>query len=104
VSDPSPLFSASETTPGVLSPLLGSSVQGKNRHTGESLMKGHKDDEGTGTCVLWGKAERAGTVQPGEEKAQEGLINVCKCLKGECKEDGARLWCPVTGPEAMRAN
>ena len=33
---------------------------------GESPAKGHKDDEGTGASLLSGKAERAGTVQPGE--------------------------------------
>ena len=33
-------------------------------------MKSHKDDKGTGASLLWGKAERAGTVQPGEEKAE----------------------------------
>jgi len=33
-------------------------------------VKGHKDDEGTGTPLLRGKAERAGTGQLGEEKAQ----------------------------------
>jgi len=35
--------------------------------------KGH---EGTGVSLLWAKAERAGTVQRGSEKAQGDLINV----------------------------
>jgi len=30
-------------------------------------------------------------VKPGEEKAQEDLINVWKYLKGGCKEDKARI-------------
>ena len=45
----------------------------------------------------------AGTVQPGEEKAQGNIVNAYRYLKGGQKEDGAKLfqWCPVTGPEAM---
>ena len=40
----------------------------------------------------WGKAERAGTVQPGEEKAQGDLIHVYKYRMGGNEEDGARLF------------
>jgi len=38
---------------------------------------------------------RAGTVLSGEEKAQWGLINVSKYLKGGCKDEGARLFSMV---------
>jgi len=43
---------------------------------------------------------RAGTVQPGEEKAQGDLIDVY--LMGEAKkmEPGSSQWCPARGQEA----
>lgn len=35
-------------------------------YTGVSPTKEHKDDEGTGAPNIYGDAEQAGTVQPGE--------------------------------------
>ncbi|KAK4809428.1 hypothetical protein QYF61_009703, partial [Mycteria americana] len=58
----------------------------------ESPSKGREDDEGTGAPVLCGKAERAATAQPGEEKARGDLINVYQYPKGGCKEDRDRLF------------
>jgi len=40
--------------------------------TGESPAEGYEDDEGAGASLLRGKAEGAGIVQPGEEKAERG--------------------------------
>lgn len=51
----------------------------------KSPAKGHKGDAGTGAPHIE-KAEKAGTVQSGEEKAQGDLINVYRYLKGECKD------------------
>jgi len=36
--------------------------------------EGHKNDQRAGTPLLGGKAERVGTVQPGEEKAPEKTL------------------------------
>lgn len=36
--------------------------------------EGQGDDEGVGTSLLSGKAERDGTIQPGKEKAQWGIL------------------------------
>lgn len=47
-------------------------------------MKSHKDDEGTGMCVTWGKGERIGIVQLEEDKAQRG-----------CRLNGARFFSVV---------
>lgn len=42
----SPLFITGQTIPGVLCPVLGSSVQQRHQHTGEHLMTSHKAIEG----------------------------------------------------------
>ena len=42
-------------------------------------------------------------MQPGEEKAQEDLTDVCKHLKGWCKDNRARL-CSVVPSDGIRSN
>lgn len=74
--DPCVIFSTGEATPGTLCPVLGFPVQESHGQVGESPTKGHEDDEGTGASLLRGKAERAGTVRPGERRLREDLINV----------------------------
>ena len=41
------------------------------------------------------KADRIGTILPGEENTQGHLISVCKSLKRRSKEDGAGLFSEV---------
>lgn len=83
------------------------SVRDRQGRTGESPAKSHKDDEGTGVPLLQGEAEKAGTVQSGEEKVKGDHINVCKYLKRRCKEDRTMLFsvgCPLPGQEGMDTN
>jgi len=47
---------------------------------------GHKDDPRAGAPLLWGKAERVGAVQPGEEKAAGTPSYSLSVLKGRLQE------------------
>ena len=78
--DSPPLFCLGETASGVLCPVLGSFVQERQGTSGESSPKFHRDDEGAGVSPFWGRAERSGTIQTGEEKAQRGSIYAYKYL------------------------
>lgn len=69
MSDPSPLCRDGEATLGVLCGGLGSALQGKKcGRSGESLIKGDKDNEETGSFLLQEKNERDETAHPGKEK------------------------------------
>jgi len=59
-----------EASPGVLHPDVESLVQERHGPVGVHPDKGRKKDPRDGTPLLQGQAERAGTVQPGEEKAR----------------------------------
>lgn len=49
---------------------------------------------------------KAGTTQPGEEKACGHPVTLCTYLKGGGRENGARLFAPVLvkGQEVMSTN
>lgn len=70
----------------MLCPELGSPLQDRHGPTQVSPAQGHKGDVGAEAPYI----ERKGcdwSGQPGEEKAQGGLINLYKYLKGEHKEN-----------------
>mgnify|MGYP001855578976 CR=1 FL=1 len=67
--NPAPLLCAGEASPGALCPDVETSVQEGCGLLGVHPEKGHKNDPQNGTPLLQGQAERAGAVQPGEEKA-----------------------------------
>lgn len=52
ISDPSPLLSTDEATPGMLHPILGFPAHERHGRTADTPMEGHKHDEGTGVSLL----------------------------------------------------
>jgi len=62
--DSAPLLHSDETPPG-----LEPSAQERHGPVGAGPEEGHKNDPRDVTSLPWGKAERVGIVQPGEEKA-----------------------------------
>lgn len=72
----------------MLGPVPSSQVQERHGQTGVSPVKFQEVHKEVGASVISGEAEKAGTVLPGEEKAQRDLISVYEHLKAQCKEDG----------------
>lgn len=48
----------------------------------------YRRESSKGLMTIWGKAEKANPLPPGEGQAQEHLMNVHKCLKRMYKEEG----------------
>ena len=85
-SDPAPLLCAGEASPGVLHPDVKSSVQERHVSVGVHSEEGHKNDQTNGTSLLRGQAERAGAVQPREEKAPKRPYSSLSISKGVLQE------------------
>lgn len=54
--------------------------------------------------LFYEKRIKARTAWSREEKTRVDLINVYKYLKEKCKEDRARFFTVMPGPEAMNKN
>ena len=53
---------------------------------------GHKNDQGDGTPLLWGKAERVGAVKPGEEKAVGRHYSSLSVPERAYRKDGENIF------------
>ena len=94
-----------ETPPGVLSPPIEPSAEKRYGAVGTGPEEGHRNDPRVGAPLLWGKAERVGAVQPGEEKAKEQLIVAFSYLNRASKMGTNFLAGPAaTGQEVMVLN
>lgn len=76
-------------------------VRSHSGHSGKSSMKGHKYDEGSGASHIWGKADQAGTVLPGKEKAQGNLTDGYKRYTVQRTETACMQWWLVTEQQAV---
>ena len=89
--DPALLFCTCEASLGVLHLDVESSVQERHGPVGAHPEEGHKNDPRDGTPILLGQAERAGAVQPGEEKALGRPESGISLSEGELKEGRGQI-------------
>ena len=81
--------------PGVLHPDMEFSVQVRCGPVAEHPEEDHINDPRDGAPPLQGWTERAGAVQPGEERVPGGPIMAFHYLNDSCKKEGDRLFSRV---------
>jgi len=80
-----------ETLPRVLCPALEPSGQERHGPVEAGPEEGHKNDQRDGTPLLWGKAERVGVVQSGEENSLGRPYSSLPVPEGAYKRAGEGL-------------
>ena len=76
--------------------------KGRYRPIGASPEIGHRNDP-QNRSFLWGQAESAGAVQPGDEKRRGDLIATFQYLKGSYRKEQDSLFSRVRG-DGTRGN
>jgi len=79
------LFSG-ESPRGVLRPAVEPLAQERHEPVGAGTEEGDKNDPRAGAPLIWGRAERVGVAQPGEEKAARRPYSSLSVRKGDLRE------------------
>lgn len=67
----------------------------RHGHTAKSTTEDYQDDQGIEAFILWRGAERAGTVQRGEEESRETISTTINTWEEDAEkaEPGSFQWC-----------